>query len=41
MGFLGKWSKSDLPNNYGVEGIPSKFQIGPDGNFAMASKHPV
>ena len=33
MGFLGEWSKSDLPNQYGVEGIPSIFLIGPDGKI--------
>ena len=33
MGFLGEWSKSDLPNKYGVEGIPSVFLIGPDGKI--------
>jgi peroxiredoxin len=33
MGFLGEWSKSDLPNQYGVEGIPSLFLIGPDGKI--------
>ena len=31
MGFLGDWSKTDLPGKYGVEGIPSIFLIGPDG----------
>jgi peroxiredoxin/protocatechuate 3,4-dioxygenase beta subunit len=30
MGFLGEWSKVDLPSKYGVEGIPSIFLIGPD-----------
>jgi len=33
MGFLGEWSKSDLPDKYGVEGIPSLFLIGPDGKI--------
>jgi len=33
MGFLGEWSKSDLPDKYGVEGIPSIFLIGPDGKI--------
>src|ERR1044071_2715941 len=31
MGFLGEWAKTDLPAQYGVEGIPSIFLIGPDG----------
>ncbi|HTL15750.1 MAG TPA: redoxin domain-containing protein, partial [Patescibacteria group bacterium] len=30
MGFLGDWSKTDLPSAYGVEGIPAIFLIGPD-----------
>ena len=29
-GFLGEWSKTDLPDQYGVDGIPSIFLIGPD-----------
>ncbi len=33
MGFLGEWSKTDLPSQYGVEGIPSLFLIGPDGKI--------
>ena len=33
MGFLGDWSKSELPDKYGVEGIPSIFLIGPDGKI--------
>jgi peroxiredoxin len=33
MGFLGDWSKTDLPSTYGVEGIPSIFLIGPDGKI--------
>jgi peroxiredoxin len=33
MGFLGEWSKSDVPATYGVEGIPSIFLIGPDGKI--------
>jgi hypothetical protein len=33
MGFLGEWSKSEVPNKYGVEGIPSIFLIGPDGKI--------
>lgn len=33
MGFLGDWSKADLPSKYGVEGIPSIFLIGPDGKI--------
>ena len=30
-GFLGEWTKTDLPTRYGVEGIPAIFLIGPDG----------
>jgi peroxiredoxin len=33
QGFLGDWSKTSIPNDYGVEGIPSLFLIGPDGNI--------
>jgi peroxiredoxin/uncharacterized GH25 family protein len=33
QGFLGEWSKTDLPARYGVEGIPSIFLIGPDGKI--------
>jgi len=33
MGFLGEWSKAELPSKYGVEGIPSIFLIGPDGKI--------
>src|SRR5262249_30420565 len=32
-GFLGEWSKTQIPNTFGVEGIPSIFLIGPDGNI--------
>ncbi|MBI3881163.1 MAG: carboxypeptidase regulatory-like domain-containing protein [Verrucomicrobia bacterium] len=34
QGFLGDWSKSSLPGEYGVEGIPSLFLVGPDGKIA-------
>jgi hypothetical protein len=33
QGFLGEWSKTKLPDQYGVQGIPSLFLIGPDGRF--------
>ncbi|MCW5557966.1 MAG: thioredoxin family protein [Verrucomicrobiae bacterium] len=33
MGFLGDWSKTNLPDQYGVSGIPSIFLIGPDGKI--------
>jgi peroxiredoxin/uncharacterized GH25 family protein len=33
QGFLGDWSKTDLPKQYGVEGIPAIFLIGPDGQI--------
>jgi peroxiredoxin len=33
MGFLGDWSKAELPNQYGVQGIPAIFLIGPDGSI--------
>ncbi len=31
QGFLGEWSKADVPDRYGVRGIPSIWLIGPDG----------
>jgi len=31
QGFLGDWSTSDVPNKWGVQGIPAVFLIGPDG----------
>ena len=30
-GFLGEWSKTQLPDQFGVRGIPAYFLIGPDG----------
>jgi len=33
QGFLGEWSASDVPDRYGVEGIPAIFLIGPDGKI--------
>jgi hypothetical protein len=33
QGFLGDWSKSDVPEHFGVEGIPAIFLIGPDGKI--------
>ena len=33
QGFLGDWSKTDLPANFGVSGIPAIFLIGPDGQI--------
>ncbi len=34
QGFLGDWSKASLPGEYGVDGIPALFLIGPDGKIA-------
>ena len=34
QGFLGEWSKTQLPNEYGVSGIPSLFLVDPQGNIA-------
>lgn len=31
QGFLGAWSKTSVPADYGVRGIPSIWLIGPDG----------
>ena len=33
QGFLGDWSKADVPARFGVEGIPAIFLIGPDGKI--------
>lgn len=33
QGFLGDWSKSDVPERFGVDGIPAIFLIGPDGKI--------
>ncbi len=33
QGFLGDWSQAALPAEYGVEGIPAIFLIGPDGKI--------
>jgi thiol-disulfide isomerase/thioredoxin len=31
--WLGEWSDTSVPDQYGVEGIPSTFLIGPDGKI--------
>ena len=33
QGFLGEWGKTEVPNQYGVQGIPSIMLIGPDGKI--------
>ncbi|MGC3957250.1 MAG: redoxin domain-containing protein [Verrucomicrobiota bacterium] len=33
QGFLGDWSATDLPAQFGVQGIPAIFLIGPDGKI--------
>lgn len=33
QGHLGKWSETDVPDYFGVRGIPSVFLIGPDGKI--------
>jgi len=33
QGFLGEWSKTDVPARFGVASIPSIFLIGPDGKI--------
>jgi peroxiredoxin len=33
QGFLGEWQKSPVSDQYGVEGIPEIFLIGPDGTI--------
>lgn len=34
QGFLGEWSKTDLPDRYGVSGIPAIFLLDPEGKVA-------
>ena len=34
QGWLGEWSKTDVPAQFGVEGIPALFLIDPDGKIA-------
>lgn len=36
-GFLGEWSQSPVPDQYGVQGIPSTFLINPEGR--IVGKH--
>jgi thiol-disulfide isomerase/thioredoxin len=36
QGFLGEWSKTEIPGRFGVEGIPSIFLIGPDGRVVAS-----
>ncbi len=33
QGFLGDWSKTSVPSQYSVEGIPAAILIGPDGKI--------
>jgi beta-lactamase regulating signal transducer with metallopeptidase domain/thiol-disulfide isomerase/thioredoxin len=33
QGYLGEWDKANMPNEYGVLGIPAVFLIGPDGKL--------
>jgi thiol-disulfide isomerase/thioredoxin len=33
QGFLGKWSDTTLPNEYGVTGIPASFLVDPEGKL--------
>ena len=33
QGTLGDWSKTSIPSNYGVRGVPVIFLIGPDGKL--------
>jgi thiol-disulfide isomerase/thioredoxin len=33
QGFLGDWSKTKVPEQFGVRGIPAYFLIGPDGKL--------
>jgi len=33
QGFLGEWSKSSVPGQWGVQGIPAVFLVSPDGKI--------
>jgi thiol-disulfide isomerase/thioredoxin len=33
QGFLGDWSGTDVPAQFGVQGIPAIFLVGPDGKI--------
>jgi beta-lactamase regulating signal transducer with metallopeptidase domain/thiol-disulfide isomerase/thioredoxin len=33
QGFLGEWSKTTVPGEWGVQGIPACFLLGPDGKI--------
>ena len=33
QGSLGEWSQTKLPDQYGVNGIPATFLIGPEGRI--------
>jgi peroxiredoxin len=36
---LGEWSKTDVPERFGVESIPAIFLIGPDGKIIASGLH--
>jgi thiol-disulfide isomerase/thioredoxin len=33
QGFLGEWAQAELPDAYGVTGIPALFLVSPDGKL--------
>jgi thiol-disulfide isomerase/thioredoxin len=33
QGYLGEWSEAKVAGQYGVEGIPALFLVGPDGKI--------
>jgi peroxiredoxin len=39
QGFLGEWSSTKIPDDYGVRGIPSIWLIGPDGTILAKDLH--
>jgi hypothetical protein len=36
QGYLGEWSTTKVPEQYGVQGIPAVFLVNPDGKIIEA-----
>jgi hypothetical protein len=39
QGFLGPWSESDLPDQFGVEDLPSVMLLDPNGRVLLTGLH--